>query len=448
MKICIIGSGVSGIQTAYYFSKEEHECFVFDSKPEPGGVWQQNYDGYALQVPSELYEFENFPFNHGQFPSGKQVLQYINKFIEKHDLYRKCTFLLNETVLSINQNDKGKWNVNTSKNNYDFDYCIICTGMYNCPNIPKELLKYDPIHSSDFVNASVSKDKRVYVVGGGKSAIDCAVAASKHTNDVTILMRELHWPVPRYILNIIPFKWGTYSRLGHFLLPKHWKINEKENYWHDKIQPLKTIIWKLLEKIFKFQFNLHETPSNSLQVDLFGGGQILNYDFRDRVENKSIIIMKTSNTDCINHGDMVICGTGFKKDYSIFSENIIDKLHVESDGLWLYKNIIPENVDNLAFIGSEVSTFNNILTQSLQAQWLVKMLKDSTLPSKNIMSEYVSCEKTWKRSWMPESSSRASLIQLHMTKYHDELYADIHNKIVKNKWWQWFIPLTAKDYTV
>ena len=292
MKICIIGSGVSGIQTSYYFSKE-HECFVFDSKPEPGGVWQKNYDGYALQVPSELYEFENFPFDHGEFPSGKQVLKYINKFIEKHDLYKKCTFLFNETVLSIDQNDKGKWIVNTRKDSYNFDYCIICTGMYNCPNIPKEFAEYDPIHSSNFVDASVSKDKKVYVIGGGKSAIDCAVAASKHTKDVTIIMRELHWPVPRYILNIIPFKWGTYSRLGHFLLSKHWKITERENYWHDKIQPFKKIIWKLLEKIFKFQFNLHETPSNPLEVDLFGGGQILNYDFRDCIENKSIIICLT-----------------------------------------------------------------------------------------------------------------------------------------------------------
>ena len=36
------------------------------------------------------------------------------------------------------------------------------------------------------------------VVGGGKSAVDCAVAAVKGgARDVTLLFREAHWPVPR-----------------------------------------------------------------------------------------------------------------------------------------------------------------------------------------------------------------------------------------------------------
>ena len=32
-------------------------------------------------------------------------------------------------------------------------------------------------------------------------------------------------------------------------------------------------------------------------------------------------------------------------------------------GLFLYRNILPTGLPNVAFVGAEVSTFNNILTQ-------------------------------------------------------------------------------------
>ena len=62
------------------------------------------------------------------------------------------------------------------------------------------------------------------VVGGGKSAIDNAVSAAKHGEASTLVYRSAHWPVPRYLLNLVPFKWGTYSRFGHFMLPTHYDV--------------------------------------------------------------------------------------------------------------------------------------------------------------------------------------------------------------------------------
>jgi dimethylaniline monooxygenase (N-oxide forming) len=60
--------------------------------------------------------------------------------------------------------------------------------------------------------------------------------------------------------------------------------------------------------------------------------------------------------------DMVVMGTGFMKDYSFFDEKTLEALNKQKDGLYLYRQIIPPSVPNLAFVGSEVSTFNNILT--------------------------------------------------------------------------------------
>merc|ERR1712217_373274 len=102
------------------------------------------------------------------------------------------------------------------------------------------------------------------------------------------------------------------------------------------------------------------------------------------------------------------------------------KLAVQRDGLYLYRNIIPPAVSDLAFVGSEVSTFNNILTHGLQAVWLRQVLTgEMRLPQASAMHQIVEKEQAWKRSWMPASSARASIWQLHMMKYHDNLCKDM-----------------------
>ena len=39
---------------------------------------------------------------------------------------------------------------------------------------------------------------------------------------------------------------------------------------------------------------------------------------------------------------------------------MVERLKKQKDGLYLYRNVIPPGVDNLAFVGAEVSTFNNV----------------------------------------------------------------------------------------
>ena len=454
MKICIVGGGVSGIQTALYLFEKGHECHMYESRDKLGGVWVENYDGYSLQVPSQLYEFRSMKLEYldGTFPSGQKVQEMIQTFINMKELQKKCHIHLNEKIVKIYKSENKAWSVDSSlEENKSFDYCVICTGMYNNPYIPQNLKHINPIHSSEFLDSSIAKEKKGAVIGGGKSAIDCAVAAANHAKSVTLISREIHWPVPRYILNMIPFQWGTYSRLGHFLIPNHhWNISSNEKKWHRIFLPFKNAIWKLLEHVFSFQFNIKVKPTKPLDIDLFNCGQILTYELRDAVEKQKIdcIFIKDSNSiaSFAENFDIVICGTGFKKDYTIFEKDIKDQLDIQDDGLWLYKNIIPIGINNLAFIGSEVSTFNNILTQSLQAQWLAHIIEEKSLPDSETMCQYVQNERNWKRSWMDNTSSRASLIQLHMTKYHDELCVDIKKSLPFTRWWQWIFPLTSRDY--
>lgn len=389
----------------------------------------------------------------GTFLPGQHVYDTTQEFMCKYKLKETCKFFFNMTVCRIEKMNDDTWNVTSSDNvenvqTTNFDFCVICTGMYHTPNIPNELQHFKPIHSSEFANASICTDKNVIVIGGGKSAIDCAVAASKYSRNVKLVMRELQWPVPRYILNLIPFKRGTYFRLGHALLPKHWFLCTSENILHTVLYHFKFLAWKFLELAFSFQFELSQKPRIPLVKDLFNGGQILTYELRDAVRSGMIEEVVTNDVEEYIEANydpdktLVICGTGFSKNYQLFDDITRNNLDICDDGMWLYKNILPVEVSHLAFIGSEVSTFNNILTHHLQAMWLTHHLS-TKFPSKKEMQYFV---REWKISWMSFSASRASLIQLHMTKYHDILMQDMNLPLVKRKWWQWSLPIMSRDY--
>ena len=125
---------------------------------------------------------------------------------------------------------------------------------------------------------------------------------------------------------------------------------------------------------------------------------------------------------CFLITDVVIYGTGFQKTYEFLSVEVRADLSIEEDGLYLYKNIFHTGVPGLSFVGSQVTTFNNILTHYLQAQLVAAVLSGRVmLPSKQDMDQDVARVKAWKRGFLPDSRHRASQVQLYMTSYHDEL---------------------------
>merc|ERR1711948_94349 len=149
--------------------------------------------------------------------------------------------------------------------------------------------------------------------------------------------------------------------------------------------------------------------------------------------------------------DMVIYGTGFAKNYDVFEKGSVQPLlDLERDGLWLYRNMIPARLRDMAFIGCEVSTFNNILTHGLRALWLQRMLSGKLrLPCGGDMDREVGRDRAWKRSWMPASSARAAIWQLHMMRYHDVLVEDMGESRKRkglNLLAEVFAPYSASDY--
>jgi len=475
-KVAVLGAGVAGLQVANELKKRNINVVVFEKTDNVGGVWRENYADFGLQVPKELFEFPGFPYPKGTdwaaFPKGPQVQKYIELFTLQMGL-RKC-IRFNTTLVEIKANQNRGWTVvsghSTSGERKEeaFDFVVVCSGMYNWPpNMPlargHKKFKGKIIHSCMFTDKSMAEGKKAVVVGGGKSAVDCAVAASKTGASSTLLFRKAHWPVPRRLAELVPFKWGTYSRFGHSMLPQHHYNGAIARYIHGVTKPIKWAWWRIVETMFKIQFKLSGdmVPDIPLEMDVFNGGQILDKQFRDRLAKgdlkakKGAIDRYEADKVVLTDGteietDLVIYGTGFNKSYSYFDRVVLDKMDMQQDGLWLYRNIIPPKVANIAFVGCEVATFNNILTHGLQAIWLAKLLNNEwKLPPVGKMLHRIELEQAWKRSWMPPKRSRACTYQLHMPKYHDMLMDDMKEDSRRkgfNLLAEVFQPYSARDY--
>merc|ERR1712066_366903 len=139
------------------------------------------------------------------------------------------------------------------------------------------------------------------------------------------------------------------------------------------------------------------------------------------------------------------------KSYAYLDSALRERLNRQSDGLYLYRNMFPTRVPDLCFIGSEVSTFNNILTQGLQALWLKQVLTGQVaFPSLEAMEKMIEKEQAWKRSWMPKKGDRAAILQLHKMAYHDQLCRDMGVNPQRKGWnllAEVFAPYSAADYT-
>jgi len=228
--------------------------------------------------------------------------------------------------------------------------------------------------------------------------------------------------------------------------------------------PLKWIWWRIVELMFRCQFRLSGdlVPTTRIEHDLFTGGQILSYEFRDMLRAGQVAACKGGIASFTETGvvltdgstkeaDVVIFGTGFTKSYAYLEQRERELLGRQSDGLHLYRNVFPLHVPNLCFIGAEVSTFNNILTQGLQALWLSQVLSGRIqLPPADAMAKDVDAAKSWKGSWMPKKADRAAILQLHKMKYHDQLCIDMEVNHLRKGWnllAEVFAPYSANDYS-
>ena len=151
-------------------------------------------------MPRELYEFPGYPYPDAKmeeisgkgfspFPPGHEVAEYIRMFADDMELQQLISFETSVTRLEPIAGGDG-WAMHHGKQGEaevveQFDFVVVATGMYSSDHVhlPEaegvDRFQGQIMHSCQFKDASICQGKNVVVVGGGKSSIDCVVAAAK-----------------------------------------------------------------------------------------------------------------------------------------------------------------------------------------------------------------------------------------------------------------------------
>ncbi|UCH40283.1 MAG: FAD-dependent oxidoreductase, partial [Gammaproteobacteria bacterium] len=204
-KIAIIGAGVAGLSTARQLIAEGFDCILFERNSEVGGVWSDGYLNFGVQVQRELYEFPDWPLPKGtpNFTPGPIIQEYLQAYADHFDISPRIRFNTRVTRLAEAEASQGRWEVTMETNGRvdleTFDRVVICIGLYsNLPNMPefpdRAEFQGEVMHNSRLKSANQLKDRRVAVIGYGKSASDAALEAAANALETHIVFREPHWP--------------------------------------------------------------------------------------------------------------------------------------------------------------------------------------------------------------------------------------------------------------
>ena len=461
-RVGIIGAGEAGIGTAKMLLSEGYDCTVFERNDQIGGVWTTGYLDFGIQVQRELYEIPDFPqpIDSPDFTPGPQVREYLQDYADSFGVTPHVR--LNTTVTGLSERSDGQsgWTITSVDGEGDeqvdsFDLVVVAIGVYSqSPNVPsfpnEEKFRGRIIHNSELQSHDQLAGKKVVVVGFGKSATDAALLAAEHALEATIVFREAHWPVPANLLGGMPFKYALFNRFTNCMLPTHVRASRIIRLWHRLGRPVIWLFWRIVEWLLALQCGLKRprrgssateadlVPSQPIEFDGFGNSTMLPkpefYPYihqgrlaAERTEiasftEHSVLLKNGRSLDC----DLVVLATGWSTDYGFLARKIFDQFNFEEDGLYLYRQMIHPDVPHLAFVGSNATTYINILTHNLQARWLVELLNGHhSLPGRSEMWSEIMTTRAWKRKIIPFSKARATTLHLHMQQYHDELLCDM-----------------------
>jgi len=459
--VAVIGGGVSGLAAAKAFDERGHRVFGFERSHDFGGVWElsRSYPDVQTQSPKDLYRYTDLamPGDYPEWPKGTQVHAYLHAYAAKHKLAR--LFQLNTNVVSMDRRQDGLpgWTLEleAAGNTWtqDFDFVAVCTGQFSDKNIlthPGQdaftAAGGEVMHSSEYTDPALVRDKNIVVLGGSKSATDIVVNAARNgAKSVTLVYREPVWRVPYYVGGI-NFKRLLYMRAQEQQF-NGWGGTPLGKAMFTAFKPLIWANFRGLETLLKLQLKLKKwdmVPDVPIEKDascslpivtpgLFEGfedGSIKPIrGTYDRYENGEVVLTNGDRVPC----DVSILAVGWKLGVPYLAQEFQDKL-IEPDGQYrVYRLAVNPDLPDMGFVGFN-SSFCTILSAEMIANWLVRYAdgKLAKQPSAEEMKKNIDDMLVWRRTERPAAKVYGGLCSAPFHFRHfDELLSDMGAAKVK-----------------
>ena len=215
----IVGAGVSGLAVGKILDCLHKEFLIVEKSRKIGGVWDTtNYDGLGSHTPSYIYRYWSKPWKNQEFchyynpldlcpdqPSKHDILNYLKSYskpFESHIIFnskvKKVVYDTEDEKFTVSTvNAVGK----ETESTFVCKYLIVTignklnAGHKRLPNIIRDKeSSCEIVHSSHFCNFENYKNKRIVVVGTGKSSQDILITLyKKNITDVKVLYERALW---------------------------------------------------------------------------------------------------------------------------------------------------------------------------------------------------------------------------------------------------------------
>ncbi|TMA68519.1 MAG: NAD(P)/FAD-dependent oxidoreductase [Deltaproteobacteria bacterium] len=441
--VCVIGAGISGLVTAKVLAGDGFDVVVFEKAPTLGGVWAacRTYPGLRTNNPRDTYAFSDHPFppDVADFPSAAEMRAYLQSYAERFGLLPRIR--VGTEVAKVAQ-DGDRWKVTVraagSEEILDFDFVVVCNGVFSTPRIPAvegmERFTGRIVHSASLTDPELVKDLRVLVVGGGKSALDCAAWAAAEGRSCTLVFRQAYWMWPRYLGGVVNVQWLMFSRLTARALRYH-RLSRADAWLHGAGAPLLRLVWAGVTRLLRAQAGISgplvpdaPLPRHLESIGIGTEAYALVRSGRIRPRKSSIRRFRGGTAIELDDGevldaDVVIFATGFTQAVPFLEESIRRQIERE-DGFHLYRFVLPPGVPRLGFIGYNSSTACQ-LTSEVAAHWLSdRFLGRLRVPSVEDMNREIERVRRWTAEVMP-ARSRGFFVGPWVVPHLDELMRDM-----------------------
>lgn len=479
-KIAVIGGGISGIATAQILRKNGFTPVVFERSSTPGGVWAAAYPEVHLQNLYNHYHLSDFPWPYKPdfHPSGRQILDYLRRAID----HLQLDVRLQHEVTALAENSNG-WLVtcrhNDAYKDEQFDYVIISNGQYTQRKMQPpiegvETFEGKLITELDVKDLSVFNNKRVVVVGFGKSALDMATFATDHAAEVHHVFRTARWLLPEKILGM-HFTRALFNRFGTVMMRSWVQPTAMESFLHKRMTFAVMGFWKMIAMILRFELKKHGfgkgkearlrlkevTPGTVLINDLGSKTALAPEKYLPLVATGKIIPHQatlksfTRNGIILGNGkslscDMVLLCLGFDTpQFPFLPQKYRDMLEKDNDGAQLYRHMIHPRIPRLAFCGFNHG-FLHVPTVEIGAQWICACLKgEMQLPAIDEMERSMARTQQWKRAYVNYDPARSYSTSTRFHQYIDVLLKDLGvspYRKMPNVFAEVFVRYEAADY--
>ncbi len=359
----VIGGGACGLGIGKALRQAGIDFEIIEASSRLGGNWQPDGPASKMYASAHLISSRNntqftdykMPLTYPAYPNHTLFFEYLQNLASDFNLHAAAR--LNTTVTNMQKTEAGWQLTFQDGTSQDYAFVVVANGLLRKPIFPTVYSDYkgESLHSSEYKNSDIFKDKRVLIVGAGNSGCDIAVDATHTAKKVFHSTRRGYHYMPKFINGLPTQEW---------LMAQAPNFTDSDAYWEH------------VQATFKMagfdgqDYGLPEPDHKISECHPIMNSQILYYIGHGDITPKRDVEKCIGRDVYFKDGgkeeiDLIVWASGYRVDLPFLSTDLFDWQQELSS---LFLRMVPKNFDDVLFVGylntpSGIGNIVNILSR-------------------------------------------------------------------------------------